>query len=82
MSTSTVRITESSRATLRQLAKVEGRAMQAILDDAVETYRRQQFIERLNAAYASLRDDQPMAAELKEELDQWETTLGDGLADQ
>ena len=53
--------------------------MQTVLDDAIERYRRDKFLDEVNAAYARLRAD-PEA--WKEELDERlvvEGTLMDGL---
>jgi len=79
MPSTTVRITETSRDTLRLLSQFEGRAMQAVLDDAVEAYRRQKFIQDLNAAYALLREEKDQSDSLQRELETWEATLCDGL---
>src|SRR5438552_1852283 len=55
MAHTTVRISDSAREILREMAHVEGRPMQALLDDANETFRRKRFSEEINAAYATLR---------------------------
>ena len=63
----------------RDLAEREGKSMQTVLDDAIEHYRRDKFLDEVNAAYARLRAD-PEA--WKEELDERlvvEGTLMDGL---
>lgn len=79
MSTLTVRISDNSRAILRELAAKEKASMQAILDKALESYRRQLFLTEVNNAYAALRQD-PEAWELVEkERTEWDATLGDGL---
>jgi hypothetical protein len=51
----------------------------AVLDEALERYRRDKFFRELHASYARLQDD-PKAwqAELAERR-LWETTLGDSL---
>ena len=82
MASTTVRITETSRDTLRLLSKFEGRAMQAVLDDAVEAYRRQKFLQDFNAAYALLREKKEQSETLQRELETWEVTLNDGLEEE
>lgn len=74
-----VRISEKAKKTLRELAKRAGLSMHAVLDDAIEAYRRQRFLEDANRAFAALRKD-PKAwkAEL-EERKAWDSTLADGL---
>lgn len=51
--------------------------MQAVLDRAIETYRRQAMLEGLNASYARLSDQD--RAEVEEERQLWDATLEDGL---
>ena len=54
--------------------------MQAVLDKAIERYRRERFLHAANADFAALRRD---AKAWKEELREralWEHTLADGLA--
>lgn len=81
METTTVRITDKTRKTLRRLACETGDSMQDVVRKAVDAYERKLFFERFNAAYAELRAD-PQA--WQEELDEraaWDTTLMDGLGD-
>lgn len=54
--------------------------MQAVLDRAIETYRRQTMLEGLNAAYARLSDQD--RAEVEEERRLWDATSWDGLDSQ
>jgi hypothetical protein len=75
----TVRIREEARRVLRDLSRAEGRPMSTILEDAIEVYRRQRFLEGVNAGYAALRRDARGWAALTEELDGLDATLGDGL---
>jgi hypothetical protein len=79
MSHPTVRISESGRDLLRQLADRERASMQAVLERALESYRRQRFLEQVNEAYAELLQT-PAAEELGAELAQWDATLSDGLS--
>lgn len=54
---SPVRISERAKRTLRDLAAREGTTMQAILDRAIEAYRRQRFLETANSAFLALREN-------------------------
>ena len=55
--------------------------MQAVLDAAVEHYRRDKFLDEVNAAYSTLRSDpKGWKAELAERA-LWDKTLADGLND-
>ena len=62
---SNVRISESTHATLRSLAAEGGETMQAVLDKAVEDYRRRRFWDQVEAAAGDLRKD---SAAWQEEL--------------
>lgn len=54
--------------------------MLALLDEAVEALRRQRFLERVNAAYATLRSDQKVWEAVEAERRTWDATLSDGLS--
>ena len=53
---------------------------QQVIDKAVETLRRQIFLDSANAAYASLRQDQSAWEEEQTERTAWDETLADGEA--
>ncbi len=82
MGSAAVRISERAQAILRELASQDGKTMQAVLDDAIEAYRRKRFLEEANAAYAALRADPQAWREEQEEREAWEQTLADGLEDE
>jgi hypothetical protein len=77
-----IRATAEDRQVLRELAALEQRPMRPILSDAIEFYRRYQFLKMTNDAYAKLKAD-PMAwgdyQRIQKEL---EGTLMDGLEDE
>ena len=79
MASATVRISDQSKKTLRELSQELGEAMQAIADKAIEEYRRKCFLEAANAEYAALRADPEAWAEFQSELALWDSTLMDGL---
>jgi hypothetical protein len=74
-----VRISPLAHAVLRQLADEEHASMQAVLDRAIERYRRERFLRAANAEYQALRGD-PKAweGEVRERA-LWEHTIADGL---
>jgi hypothetical protein len=53
--------------------------MQALLDKAIEEYRRKRFLEEVNAAYATLRQNPDAWAAVEQERAEWDATLEDGL---
>lgn len=82
MVTTNVRISAASHQALRQLAREEGRSMQAVLDQAVERYRRARFLRGANADFAALRQDARGWKEEHNERTLWDQTLADGLEDE
>jgi hypothetical protein len=74
-----VRVTKQTHLQLAELARNNGLSMQAILDNAVEAYRRQVFLEGLNADFAVLRQNAGDWNNEIEERSLWETTIADGL---
>lgn len=79
MSDTTVRISAPIHALLRQLAEAEGSSLQALLARALESYRRQRFLEQVNAAYAALHADPAESSAHAAEATEWDATLADGL---
>ncbi|MBI4505722.1 MAG: ribbon-helix-helix protein, CopG family [Chloroflexi bacterium] len=75
----TVRVSERTHHLLRDLAARTGEPMQAIIERAIEDYRRRRFFEEVNAAYAAERRDPVAWAAEEEERALWEATLADGL---
>ena len=75
----TVRISQASWQVLRQIAAQAGEPMQAVLDKAIEAYRRQCFLQKANEAYAALRENTEAWQEEIAEREVWDITLGDGL---
>jgi predicted kinase len=74
-----VRVTKQTHRQLAALALENGLSMQTILDQAVEAYRRQSFLEALNADFAALKAQPEKWADEQEERKIWEQTLADGL---
>ena len=77
-----IRITPRSKAALRTLARQEGKPMQTVLDEAIEHYRRNKFLDEANAAYAALRSDPKAWNAEQAERALWDKTLADGLKDE
>lgn len=77
--TTTIRVSTHTHDLLRELAQHSGMSMQSVLEQALEQYRRQQFMERANVAYAALRADADAWDDLERERLDWDQTLADGL---
>lgn len=82
MASLTVRIGETTHKALRELAEQTGESMQAVLDVAIEEYRRKRFLESANTAFAALRNNPRAWKEEQEERHVWDATLSDGLEDE
>lgn len=67
-----VRINVHTHQTLREIAQTEHLSMQAVLEKAVEEYRRRRLLEEANAAYAVLRSDPEAWQEIEAERAEWE----------
>ena len=79
MATTTIRVSLRARDLLQELAQTAGSSMQAVLEQALEQYHRQQLLEVINAAYAALRAAPEAQANLEQKRLAWERTLADGL---
>ena len=75
---STVRISDRSHRTLKELARTSGQPMQAILEHAIEEERRCLYFDRLHADYQRLRSDPEAWEEHQAERALWDNTLKDG----
>lgn len=81
MASLTVRIGNTSHKLLQKLAEESGQTMQAVLDEALEAYRRKCFLEGLAADFAALRADPAAWAEEAAERAVWDVALLDDLTD-
>ena len=70
--TTTLRISQRARQLLKTLAAREGSSMQAVVEKALEEYRRKTFLEQVNADFAE-------APNLFAEDEIWDQVLLDGL---
>ena len=80
--TTTIRISTSSHEILKEESMASGRSMQAVLEDAIEHYRRHRFVQDVNTAYARVREDEVAWGEIIEERNVWDSSVGDGLDDE
>ena len=76
--TPNVRLSPRAHLLLRQLAKEADESMQSILDKAIESYRRKEFLRAANQDYAALRHNVKGWKEELRERELWEQTMGDG----
>ena len=79
MPSTSIRIDEQALAVLRELARKQRQPVQTVLKQAIDSYRREKFIEEANAAFAVLRSNPKAWSEEQQERDLWDQTAGDGL---
>jgi hypothetical protein len=78
MPTCRIRISESSLRILREISQRDNKPMQAVVEQAIESYRRQSFLEGLSDDFASLRQNEGQCQEEKLERSAWDCALADG----
>ena len=81
MASVTVRISPEAHKSLKELSELTGEPMPAVLDKAIEAYRRRQFLQGLAADFARLRQDPKAWHQELQERTEWDATLADGLED-
>jgi hypothetical protein len=64
---------------LRELAAESGESMMSIIEQAIERYRRERWLEEANQEWAAIQADPQAKAEIAAEQALWDSTLGDGL---
>jgi predicted transcriptional regulator len=79
MPSTSIRIDEQALAVLRELARKQQQSVQAVLKQAIDSYRREKFLVEANAAFAALRSNPETWNEEQQERDLWDQTTGDGL---
>lgn len=79
MRSTTVRISEEARETLRLLAEATGEPMNKVLERSVRDYHEHWLLEETNRAYERLRKDPERRAAYKAESQALAVALMDGL---
>jgi predicted transcriptional regulator len=75
----TITISDGTLRNLQELANKSGQSVSEIVEKALDVNNRKEFLERLNADYATVRADPEAWAELEVERKLWDATLTDGL---
>lgn len=74
-----VSISEKTHKVISQISETEGLALSEVLEEAVESYRRQKFLAETNQAFQKLREDRNVWRDEIAEREIWEQTLVDGI---
>jgi predicted transcriptional regulator len=77
--TTTIRVKKELYNTVKSIAKEKNKNMQDILDEAIQDYKKREFFDSLNAAYAKLKTNPKVWKEAENEREVWDTILLDGL---
>lgn len=64
---------------LRGFAEEEHSTLTGVLVEALELYRRERFVARVNAGYSLLREEPTAWTEHVTERKAWDATLADGV---
>ena len=76
----TIPISSASHKALLTLVESSGHTTQAVLDQAIENYRRQIFLEQANEAFIRLRQNEELWEDELTERTDWEMTIADGAS--
>ena len=77
-----LRISERTRAALRQLAEERGEPMSRVVEELVEAARADQFFSAADHAYSRLREEPGAWQEELDERSAWEQASADGLPEE
>lgn len=80
VATAMMRVRKDIHDTLRGIAEEEHVSMQDVLARAIESYRRQRFLEDTNRAFAALKADDSSWEHMQQEQEVFAGTLMDGLS--
>jgi predicted transcriptional regulator len=75
----TVNLSANAHEILKQLADGSGETMQTVLESAIETYRRQKFLETANESFRALQSNTEAWEEELAERQLWNQGLTNGL---
>ncbi|RJO67714.1 MAG: toxin-antitoxin system protein [Myxococcales bacterium] len=75
----TVRISETARDLLRDLARRTNATMQDVIEKALAEYRQRLFWEQARRDFQAMRDDPELWNAEVAERERWDATLKDGL---
>ena len=76
---STVRISNSSKETLEEIAQITGASQVEVLGEAIEEYRRTVMLKEIAASFARLSEEE--REDYIKEFEEWDVALPDGLED-
>lgn len=76
----TTRISKKARRDLKEIAAFENVSMTEVLEHLIERRRRRLILQLSNEHYAKVRDEDPETwSAFRSEVEEWDSTSGDGL---
>jgi hypothetical protein len=75
----TIRIPTEMHEELRGFAEEEHSTLTGVLVEALELYRRERFVARVNAGYSLLQEETAARNDHLAERNAWDSTLADGV---
>ncbi len=81
MVSTNMRVYDKTYSQIDEIAHKLKISKQEVLDQAVESYRRELFLREANNAYAALRNNLEAWQNEKEEREAWDYSIQDGLED-
>ncbi len=79
MESTAIRINSEAHTMLCRIARQSGESMQASLTKAIELYRRQTFLQKVNVAFEALRKNSKAWREELKEREGWDSALSDDI---
>lgn len=75
----TVKLSAEAHASLKELAEAEGVTLMEEIGRIIEEKRRQRMFDEAEKAYEELREDEAAWNDYRDEVEEIEGTIGDGL---
>ena len=75
----TVRVSQRTHQILREMSAESGESMMSIIEQAIERYRRERWLEEANREWSAILADPQARTEVAAEQALWDNTLADGL---
>ena len=73
----TVRVSDKTKARLAALSSATGRPMTDVIEDAIDALERRIFFQDLNRRFGELREDEAQWSEIQAERRAWDPSLPD-----
>lgn len=79
MSTTSIRIDRTAHERLKQIAEKERSSLSWVINELLDRYEQEVFRKAVAASFSRLRSDPDAWDDYKQELEEWDAVLMDGL---